>query len=248
MAKELVERVDCPKMPHDTEPGYVSSLDLWLARGAIVAVIALQLGLINTVLFRAQWLAPALEVVLLIPLIALSARGERLAKAATRSGEWSRVSRYRPVLKILAGSLVTIVSVANAFALFTVVRALLGGRSTGGRTLLIDALNIWATNVIIFALWYWELDRGGPSLDRTVHHPPSDFLFPQMVAPRENPAASENPGFVDYLFLSFTTCTAFSPTDTLPLTARMKLLMLFEALISLLTIALVAARAVNILA
>lgn len=235
-------------MPRNTEPGYLSSLDLWLARGAIVVVIALQWALIKTVLFRAQWFALVLEVVLLIPLIVLSSRAERLARAATRSGEWKEVSRYRPVLKILAGSLVITVSVANAVALFTVVRALLGGRSTGGRTLLVDAVNIWATNVFIFALWFWELDRGGPSLDRTIHPPPSDFLFPQVVAPPEHPATSEVPGFVDYLFLSFTTCTAFSPTDTLPLTPRMKLLMMLEALISLLTIALVAARAVNILA
>lgn len=117
-----------------------------------------------------------------------------------------------------------------------------------GRVLLLDALNIWATNVIGFAFWYWELDRGGPSMDRTIHHTPSEFLFPQMQIASDHPAASQHPEFADYLFLSFNTCTAFSPTDTLPLTARMKLLMMLEALISLLTIALVAARAVNILA
>jgi hypothetical protein len=235
-------------MPNDVEPGYTTSLDLWLARGAVVSVIALQLGLINAVWLGAHWLAPTFEIILLIPLIALSARSERLAHRAKHSGEWKRVSRYRPVLTILGTALVIIVSAANAVALFEVVRVLVGGHSASGRTLLVDALNIWATNVIVFALWYWQLDRGGPSLDRTMHHVPSDFLFPQMTAPQESPTASRNPGFVDYLFLSFTTCTAFSPTDTLPLTVRMKLLMMLEALISLLTLALVAARAVNILA
>jgi hypothetical protein len=235
-------------MPEELEPGYATSVDLWLARGAILAVIALQLGLINNVWLGARWLAPTLEIVIFIPLVALSVQGERRARIAERGGDWKRVSRYREVLKILAGSLVIVVSTANAIALLSIVSALLGGRPGGGHTLLLDALNIWATNVIVFALWYWVLDRGGPSLDRTIHHAQSEFLFPQMVIPREHPAASNNPGFVDYLFLSFTTCTAFSPTDTLPLSLRMKLLMMLEALISLLTIALVAARAVNILA
>jgi hypothetical protein len=235
-------------MPSDAEARYTSSLDLWLTRWAFIVVIALQMALINVVWFRAKWLFPTIEITMLVPLIALSARAERLARVATRSGEWKRVSRYRPLLKVLAGALVIIVSVANAFALFTIIRALVGGTTSHGRTLLLDAVNIWMTNVIIFALWYWQIDQGGPSLDRSVPHPPSDFLFPQMVAPPENPAASQHAGFVDYLFLSFTTCTAFSPTDTLPLTWRMKLLMMLEAIISLLTIAIVAARAVNILA
>jgi hypothetical protein len=234
-------------MANDVEPGYTTSLDLWLARAAVVTVIALQLGLINTVWLGAHWLAPTLEIILLIPLIAFSVRSERLAYAAKRSGQWRRVSRYRPVLAILATALVIVVSAANAVALLAVVRALVGGHSASGRTLLVDALNIWTTNVIVFALWYWQLDRGGPSLDRTMHHVPSEFLFPQMATPQDSPTATKTPGFVDYLFLSFTTCTAFSPTDTLPLTARMKLLMMLEALISLLTLALVAARAVNIL-
>ena len=235
-------------MSSHVEPGYTTSLDLWFGRGAFLAVIALQLGLIGAPRHAARLQAPAVEIALFIPLIAGTARSEWLAKRATRTGEWHAVSRYRRVLRVLGGSLLIVVSLANAFALFELVRALLGGSAAAGRELLLDALNIWATNVIVFALWYWDLDRGGPSLDRTIHHPPSEFVFPQMTVGHENPAASENPGFVDYLFLSFTTSTAFSPTDTLPLTHRMKLMMLLESLISLLTIALVAARAVNILA
>lgn len=237
-----------PSTKSEVEPGYTTSLDLWLARGAILAVIVLQMGLVHAPRYAARLQAPAIEIVLFIPLAIGSARSEWLARKATRSGEWHTVSRYRRVLLILGKSLVVVVSLANALALFSVVRALLGGSATAGRALLLDAVNIWATNVIVFAIWYWELDRGGPSLDRTIHHPPSDFVFPQMAVDRDNRAANDNPGFVDYLFLSFTTSTAFSPTDTLPLTSRMKLMMLLEALISLLTIALVAARAVNILA
>jgi uncharacterized membrane protein len=149
---------------------------------------------------------------------------------------------------VLGIVLVVVVSVANGRALLLVVRALLAGRPHDGRALLLDALNIWVTNVIVFSLWYWQLDRGGPSIDRSDHGGPSEFIFPQMTLPPGTAGADTKPGYVDYLFLSFNTSTAFSPTDTMPLTRRMKLLMMLEAYVSLLTLALVAARAVNILA
>jgi len=98
----------------------------------------------------------------------------------------------------------------------------------------------------VFALWYWELDRGGPDARRRPRHRQPDFLFPQMVTPAcAGPRWA--PGFVDYLYVSFTNATAFSPTDTMPLTPWAKMLLLLQALASLLTVALVAARAVNIL-
>ena len=149
---------------------------------------------------------------------------------------------------MLGVTLVGIISLANARSLVLLLRALLSGESYNGRALLLDALNIWATNVIVFSLWYWELDRGGPSIDRSDHRGAHEFLFPQMTLPPGTVGADANPGYIDYLFLSFNTSTAFSPTDTMPLTVRMKLLMMLEATISLLTLALVAARAVNILA
>src|SRR5262249_36200015 len=104
------------------------------------------------------------------------------------------------------------------------------------------------TNVIVFSLWYWGFDRGGPWIDERDHRGRPEFLFPEMTLPPGTVGADRKPIYVDYLFLSFNTSTAFSPTDTMPLTPRMKLLMMFEAMISLLTLALVAARAVNILA
>ena len=112
--------------------------------------------------------------------------------------------------------------------------------------MLVDALNIWVTNIIIYALWYWNIDRGGPPRSGFSDSVAADFLFPQMTlsTPR---AANWAPGFIDYLYLSFTNATAFSPTDTMPLTARAKILMTVEAIVSLLTVVLVAARAVNIL-
>jgi len=98
----------------------------------------------------------------------------------------------------------------------------------------------------VFALWFWELDRGGPDERMRADHGPPDFLFPQMVTP-ECTLGSWAPRFFDYLYLSFTNATAFSPTDTMPLSTGAKMLMLAESLASLATIAIVASRAVNIL-
>ena len=108
------------------------------------------------------------------------------------------------------------------------------------------AIQIWLTNVIVFGLWYWELDRGGPGARCRENHREPDFLFPQMSTPAAAPP-SWAPRFLDYLYVAFTNATAFSPTDTLPLTAWAKVLMAIQSLASLLTVALVAARAVNIL-
>jgi hypothetical protein len=141
-----------------------------------------------------------------------------------------------------------LITVANTAALAALVHALFRGKAGSGPTLLIDALNIWGTNIIIYGLWFWTTDRGGAALRGHPSARDPDFLFPQMTLGSIDERAAFVPGFVDYLFLAFTNATAFSPTDTLPLTARAKLLMMAEAMVSLLTVALVAARAVNILA
>ncbi|MBV9547646.1 MAG: hypothetical protein JOY61_25010, partial [Chloroflexi bacterium] len=109
-----------------------------------------------------------------------------------------------------------------------------------------SAMQIWLTNVIVFGLWYWELDRGGPSARVRADHREPDFLFPQMITPAVAPA-DWYPRFWDYLYVAFTNATAFSPTDTMPLTVVAKSLMTIQSIVSLLTVALVAARAVNIL-
>jgi len=102
------------------------------------------------------------------------------------------------------------------------------------------------TNVIVFALWYWEIDRGGPDQRALKNHTAPDFLFPQMSTPGcSKPEWA--PRFVDYLYIAFTNATAFSPTDAMPLSATAKMLMLAQSIISLVTVTLVAARAVNIL-
>jgi hypothetical protein len=106
---------------------------------------------------------------------------------------------------------------------------------------------LWVTNVLLFGLWYWELDRGGPVARAMNPGAKPDFLFPQMTLPPEHAPRNWMPGLIDYLYVSFTNATAFSPTDTMPLTQIAKLLMSIQALAALLTIGLVVARAVNIL-
>ena len=111
-------------------------------------------------------------------------------------------------------------------------------------SLLREAALLWASNVLVFALWYWELDGGGPLQRQLRGQQDGDFLFPQQAS--GNPSGWV-PHFVDYLFLAFTGATAFSPTDTLPLSRLAKVLMILEALISLVILVVLAARAVNIL-
>jgi hypothetical protein len=115
-----------------------------------------------------------------------------------------------------------------------------------GLRLLTSSVVVWMTNVLMFSLLYWQLDRGGPEIRGRSQGSRPDWLFPQAEVP-EDVSPHWQPTYVDYLFLSFTTATAFSPTDALPLTARAKLLMMLESLISLTTIVVVASRAINIL-
>lgn len=224
------------------------AFDFWLARGAVVLIAALQLLFVNPNLIHGgRWLAPGVEIALLIPLSFATVMTQRRARMATEDHHWAALKRHRKLIRRMALLITAIVMAINLDSLFSVTRALLfsGARGPSGQSLLLDALNIWFTNVVIFALWYWNLDRGGPAT-RGLGRDKPDFLFPQMAgAGDETPGWT--PGFVDYFYVSFTNATAFSPTDTMPLTTRGKLLMTLQAMVSLLTVGLVAARAVNIL-
>ena len=138
-------------------------------------------------------------------------------------------------------------SLTTLISLVLLARFLLDGRHAHGHALLFAGAVLWLTNVLIFGIWYWEIDRGGPA-HRLVHSnrtEPPDFLFPQLSQPGLAPGW--RPRFVDYLYTSYTNATAFSPTDTLPLSALAKLLMAIQSLIALITTLLVIARAVNVL-
>ncbi|WP_046868028.1 hypothetical protein [Microvirga massiliensis] len=232
--------------PHPHSIIHRQALDFWVARGAVLMVVVLQLLVINDLSFGPRWLAPTIELAMLAPLAAGTAWTQVQVPAATTDHHWQIIERHRLLIRRVALLLTAVMSVMNCGALIDLVRALVHGLSANGTTLLIDALNIWVTNVIIFALWFWNIDRGGPPRIGFAKTDIADFLFPQMTLSTRG-AANWVPGFVDYLFLSFTNATAFSPTDTMPLTGRAKILMMVEAIVSLLTVALVAARAVNIL-
>jgi uncharacterized membrane protein len=158
-----------------------------------------------------------------------------------------RIERRGKPVRVASIALILLMTIANAASAVLLVHAILRGRQvTTATVLLASGASIWATNVIAFALWYWEFDRGGP-VNRalgTTQHP--DLLFPQMATPELAPPDWE-PRFVDYLYLSFTNATAFSPTDVMPLARWAKLTMLVQSAVSLAVGALVIARAVNIL-
>jgi len=143
-------------------------------------------------------------------------------------------------------ALVAAVGLGNGLALVTLIGSLVTGEETNGGELLLKAIAIWATNIVVFGLWFWELDRGGPVRRADPDPPPPDFQFPQMDS-AGRAVRGWSPRLVDYVYVSFTNSVAFSPTDAMPLTRRVKVLMLTEAGVSALTILLVAARAVNIL-
>ena len=209
----------------------------WGVAVCTAAAIALQLPVPGRlVLARPSWVLPLCEALLLIGLVAANPH---------------RINRESRVLRSLSLGLATLISLANAWAAAELVTELIGGRgpSTAG-PLLVTGGSIWVTNVIVFALWYWEFDQGGPvaraNLDRKRY---PDFLFPQMTV-SDNPHLSAKdwePAFADYLYLAFTNATAFSPTDTLPLSRWAKLAMTLQSAVSLITAALLIARAVNVL-
>jgi uncharacterized membrane protein len=204
----------------------------WPVTAAVLLAIGLQLLIPESLAPRPRWVLPAIELVLLILLVAANPR---------------RLERDRRWVRLASLTLVAIASLANIVSVARLVIGLVQGTlgQSAGPLLVYGAL-IWSTNVIVFGLWYWELDRGGPveRAKATRTHP--DFQFPQMLTPELTDKDWE-PQFVDYLYVSFTNATAFSPTDTMPLSRWAKMLMLVQSGVSLITVALVVARAVNIL-
>jgi len=156
-----------------------------------------------------------------------------------------RYGRYKAT-RILTLSANAIITIAMITSLVLLVKGIPEHLETP-KALLRSASALWITNILVFALWYWKLDAGGP-MGRERRHglSNSSFLFPQMLS-REEQDSSWKPNFVDYLFLAFNTSTAFSPTDTAVLSRPAKLGMMVQSLISLTIVALLAARAVNIL-
>jgi hypothetical protein len=201
----------------------------WPAFVAILAAAIVDLALPETVSFGPSWLALAMIVPLLIS-IAISARP---------GGSYV----VTQVLTFVANVIITVVMIGS---LIFLVQGIPQHREPP-KILLRSAGALWIANILIFALWYWKLDAGGPrQREQPGGMSKSSFLFPQLTG-EQNKNSLWVPNFVDYLFISFNTCTAFSPTDTAVLSQVAKLATMLQALISLAIVALIAARAVNVL-
>ena len=187
-----------------------------------------------------RWLVPVLTILVLATFVAIRPSG-RLVSAFGWGERTLHLTRRRLALVTIG-----IVSAANAASIILLVHLLVNGAGANAATLLRAAVHMWVVNVLLFALWYWQLDGGGPIARPTCIPHQRDFLFPQQTEPSLM-EGGWRPLFLDYLYVSFTNAAAFSPTDTMPLSRWAKMLMLVQSAISLSLAVMVVARAVNIL-
>jgi uncharacterized membrane protein len=207
----------------------------WPATVSVLVMIALQVKVLSALHVRPGWVVAAFEGLLLVVLLIANP---------------GRLNRETMVLRWLGLGLAFAATVINAIAAATLVYDIVSRHADLGRMtpaeLLLTGGAVWLTNVIAFALLYWELDSGGPAARANARRDRPDFLFPQMTSP-DLARHDWEPGFVDYLYVAFTNATAFSPTDTMPMTRWAKLTMMFQSVVSVVVVALVIARAINIL-
>jgi len=156
-------------------------------------------------------------------------------------GRWRRIERAVTLLFVVVAASGMIANLT-----FLVIEMTRRSGEVSGIQLLTSSVGMWAVNVLTFSLLYWQIDRAGPEARANDASPRPDWLFPQEGAKKDVPP-DWRPTFVDYLFLGYSTGTAFSAADTLPLTSRAKILMMLESAISLVTIVAVMSRAINIL-
>ncbi len=199
---------------------------------AVLASIAMQFALPDRHVLSPTFLFPTVEALLLIALLI---------------ADPSHLHRRSVVLRRVLLALVIIMTVDNLAAVVEMVRGILdGSKGDTGTVLLATGGAIWLTNVIAFSLWYWLLDRGGPAARASGEPSPPAFAFAEMQL-TELASADWSPQFADYFYLAFTNATAFSPTDTLPITRWAKMMMLVQSAISLVVAVMIISRAVNIL-
>jgi uncharacterized membrane protein len=204
----------------------------WPATAAIAAMIGLQWALPERLSLGPRWLFPVIELMVIGVIVAANP---------------GRMRKSSPALRMLSLILIAVASLGNMFSVGRLVGDIAGGHDIGtAAQLLATGADIYLINVLTFAVWFWELDRGGP-VDRAHGSDPyPDFLFPPMTSPGMTHKDWE-PQFLDYFYVAFTNATAFSPTDTLPLSRWAKFAMALESAIALVTAALVIAKAVNAL-
>ncbi|MGR4065371.1 MAG: hypothetical protein ACLQPV_07970 [Vulcanimicrobiaceae bacterium] len=213
----------------------------WHASVAVLAAMVLYATLPERLVLGPVWILPLIVLVVLVPLSVF-------APSRHAETDWQRAASI---------FLIAVLNFFNVASVVLLVYYLLFSKNHAdfaGQDILRHGTQIWLTNVIVFALWYWELDCGGPEprahAEAATEFREADFLFPQMMLDPARIACVEQgwkPLFLDYLYLAFTDATAFSPTDVMPITRLAKMLMLLEATISLVTIAIILARAINII-
>ena len=217
------------------EPAQAPRLEpRWPVVLAILAMIGLLALLPGRIRLFPIWFPYVIGIAVIVPMAAV---GLTAAKA-----RWLRVERMVTLLffvVVVVGTLANLANLINAM----VHRS----AEISGLQLLTSSIAVWVTNVLMFSLLYWQIDRGGPEARVNNAGTKPDWLFPQEGAPAEDVPPGWRPTFVDYLFLGYSTATAFSTTDVMPLTSRAKMLMMLESTISLVTIVVVASRAINIL-
>jgi hypothetical protein len=214
-----------PPIPHERR---------WRPAVAIVTVLALIAYLPDRLRPFGDWFPYACAVAILVPMIGVGFSGTSF---------WLRLERAVVLVFFVINQVFTMIMLARLFN-----EMAFHAREINGIWLLASSVSIWVGNVLTYALAYWQLDRGGPEARKNNAGVKPDWLFASDSAPEGDVIAGWRPTFPDYLFLGFTTATAFSPTDALPLTVRAKMLMMVESTVSLATIIFVAARAINILA
>lgn len=209
---------------HPTSPGVAR----WPATVALAILGGVFFLISDRFPLGPRWTVPAVIAVLLVPI-------------------WfSRLRGLHDLTAVLTRALVVLMTLAVVASAALLV-VLLPASLVGPLLLLRYAALIWVANVFTFALWYWEIDGGGPAMRHPGRHASTDFAFPQQQQDDDGLVEGWSPGFIDYLFLAFNTSTAFSPTDTLVLSRRAKLLLMLQSSISLLVLAILAARAINTL-
>jgi hypothetical protein len=179
------------------------------------------------------WVYPTIELALLIALIV---------------GDPGRIDRRSVAMRRLTIALITVMTIGTFVALTVLsVDIIASVKGVTATSLLGRGAALWVTNVIVFSLWFWALDRGGPAERAAGAGVPLSFAFPENAMP-EFAEDGWTPMYPDYLYLSFTNATAFSPTDTMPVRTWAKMAMMVESTVSLITAILVVARAINVIA
>lgn len=220
-----------PGTPADRPRRIAPKAPIWAAMLGALAFGLLYAALPQRLTYVPSWL-PLLIIVIIFAPICIT---QLLSKPLPHS-----------IMRTLAFVLLAVVTLALLVSVALLVITLPHRTAAESRMLLQEAALLWLTNILVFALWFWEIDGGGPHKRHEAEHRAMDLLFPQQ-AQEKNLYDAWAPHFLDYLFVAFTTATALSPTDTMPLSRKAKMLMVIESLIALTIIVLLASRAINIL-